>query len=35
MMLHLPAQSTASATHQVVPVDALEWNALVEADERT
>ncbi|SRR6266550_428230 len=32
MMLHLPALSSASATHQVVPVDALEWTALVAAD---
>ena len=36
MMLHLPALSTAlataSTTHQVVPVDAVEWTALVEAD---
>jgi hypothetical protein len=34
MMLHLPALSTASATHQVVPVDPLEWAAVVEADGR-
>jgi hypothetical protein len=35
MMLHLPALSTASTTHRVVPVDAVEWTALVEADERS
>jgi hypothetical protein len=35
MMLHLPAVSIASTTHRVVPVDALEWTALVEADARS
>ena len=39
MMLHLPALSTAlataSTTHRVVPIDAVEWSALVEADRRS
>jgi len=34
MLLHLPAVSTASTTHQVVPVDPVEWAAVVEADGR-
>jgi len=33
-MLHLPAVSVTSATHQVVSVDPLEWTALVDADQR-
>jgi hypothetical protein len=33
-MLHLPALSTASGTHQVVQLDPAEWAALVLADER-
>ena len=33
-MLHLPAVSMAGGPHQVVQLDADEWNALVEADER-
>ncbi len=35
MMLHLPALATASTTHRVVPIDAVEWSALVEADRRS
>jgi hypothetical protein len=34
MLLHLPALSTAGATHQVVSVDPVEWAAIVEADGR-
>ena len=34
-LLHLPALSTTSGTHQVVELDAAEWAALVEADEET
>jgi len=33
-MLHLPALSTASGTHQVVQLDLVEWTALVAADQR-
>jgi hypothetical protein len=33
-LLHLPALSTASGTHQVVQVDPVEWAAVVEADGR-
>jgi hypothetical protein len=32
IMLHLPALSTTSDTHQVVSVDPLEWAAVLEAD---
>jgi hypothetical protein len=32
MMLHLPALSATSGTHQVVNVDPVEWAAVVEAD---
>jgi hypothetical protein len=35
MMLHLPALSTTSDTHQVVSVDPVEWTAVVEADGRS
>jgi hypothetical protein len=34
ILLHLPAPTTASATHQVVTVDPSEWIAIVEADGR-
>ena len=33
-MLHLPALSTTSGTHQVVNLDPAEWTALVAADDR-
>ena len=33
-MLHLPALSAAGGVHQVVELDAVEWTALVAADER-
>jgi hypothetical protein len=33
-LLHLPALSATSHTHQVVDVDPEEWAALVEADKR-
>ncbi len=31
-LLHLPALSATSDTHQVVSVDPVEWAAIVEAD---
>ncbi len=31
-MLHLPALSTTSGTHQVVQLDPVEWTALLAAD---
>jgi hypothetical protein len=34
-LLHLPALSTTSRTHQVVSVDPVEWAAIVAADERS
>lgn len=34
MLLHLPALATTSGTHQVVPVDPVEWAAIVDADAR-
>jgi hypothetical protein len=34
ILLHLPALATASAGHQVVSVDPVEWAAVVEADGR-
>jgi hypothetical protein len=33
-LLHLPALSMTSGTHQVVTVDPVEWAAIVEADGR-
>jgi hypothetical protein len=33
-LLHLPALSATSDTHQVVSVDPVEWAAIVEADGR-
>jgi hypothetical protein len=33
-LLHLPALSATSSTHQVVSVDPVEWAAIVEADGR-
>ena len=33
-LLHLPALSATSDTHQVVNVDPVEWAAVVEADGR-
>jgi hypothetical protein len=33
-LLHLPALSRASGTHQVVQIDPAEWAAVVEADGR-
>lgn len=33
-MVHLPALPTTGGSHQVVQVDAVEWAALVAADER-
>lgn len=33
-MLHLPAVSEASTTHQVVNMDPLEWSVLLFADGR-
>jgi hypothetical protein len=33
-LLHLPALSVTSGTHQVVSVDPVEWAAIVEADGR-
>jgi len=33
-LLHLPALSATSDTHQVISVDPVEWAAIVEADGR-